>query len=163
MRPHRSISQLTLRSASYDDWGFGMPADSCGVDVASVTRPRPALVAPPPRRETAPSAGGISPVWFWVGTGVTAVLAGAAIASGFDTNAKHDDFVAHPNTDTQAAGISARTRTNILAGATAAAGAVTAGVGLFGVRWGSASSTASVTRSIDFTVGAASLSIRGHY
>ena len=135
--------------------------------------PAPAAIEPaparraaaPPRRsaETTREPSGIAPAWFWAGAGVTAALAGAAVASGLDTNAKHDDFVASPNPDTQSAGVNARLRTNVLAGAAGAVGIVTAAVGIFAVRWGAPASTASSAPSIQIAVGETSVWLRGHY
>src|SRR5260221_10277012 len=43
MRPQRSISQLAVSSAWYDDWGLGMSCDRTGVSLDSVVRARPAV------------------------------------------------------------------------------------------------------------------------
>jgi hypothetical protein len=114
--------------------------------------PRPAASVPPPQstasQPTPPASarepsGGISPAWFWIGTGLTVVVGGFTIASGLDTSSKHDDFAgqgcgqATTGDCSQLAkdGSSAQNRTNILIGATAVAGVTTAVVGLLLVRW----------------------------
>lgn len=113
--------------------------------------PRPAASTPPRSTATPPApiaparepSGGISPAWFWIGTGLTAVVGGFTIASGLDTSSKHDDFAgqgcgqAATGDCSQLAkdGTSAQNRTNILIGATAVAGVTTAVVGLLLVRW----------------------------
>ena len=52
MRPHRSISQLALSSAWYDDCGLAMSRASSGVAPSSVVRARPAAAAVADLRET---------------------------------------------------------------------------------------------------------------
>jgi len=88
----------------------------------------------------APSSTGPSPVWFYVGLGLTAVAAGVTIASGVDTKALHDDFVAagcpgpaRPGdcVGLREDGLDAQTRTNVLAGVAGALGVATAVVGVF--------------------------------
>jgi hypothetical protein len=93
--------------------------------------PQPAAVEEQPARRSGPS-----PVWFWLGAGVTAVLAGATTASTIDTLGKHDHFIAHRTTARADEGQSAQLRTNILVASTVASAAITAVLGLFVVRWG---------------------------
>ncbi len=108
----------------------------------------PNVVPPvaPPRPET-PSEKGLSPVWFFVGVGVTTALGGATIASALDTSAKHDDFardcgasgvgpVPTGCADRASSGAAADTRTNVLLGVTAGLAALTGVTALF-VRWSS--------------------------
>ncbi len=131
-------------------------AIGASVEVAPTPPPAPApppsKIAPPPARAiepprtVAPSPpraphdpprrdGGISPVWFWVGAAVTAVVGGVTVWSALDTKSKHDDFVAKPSAPTSTAGSDAQVRTNVLALVTAASGAATAAVGLFAIGW----------------------------
>jgi len=102
------------------------------IDLAPSPAPVPAL---PPR-------SGLSPAWFFVGVGATAVLAGATTWSGIDTSKQHSDFeklncaqsrIACVNAASD--GNAAQTRTNVLLGATAVVGLATAAVGVFLVRW----------------------------
>jgi hypothetical protein len=112
---------------------------------------------PPPPEEQQPARhSGPSPVWFWLGAGVTAVLGGAATASAFDTIGKHDDFIAHRTNARADEGQDAQMRTNILIAGTLASAAITAALGLFVVRWGGAPppSVAGGTRSSAIRIGA---------
>jgi hypothetical protein len=108
-----------------------------GVRVA----PRPAAAPPPvvPHRADQPGGdaahAGLSPAWFFVGLGATAVAGSFMIASALDTRSKHEQFVSAPSTDLKEAGESAEVRTNILIGLTGALGLTTAIIGLFGVSW----------------------------
>lgn len=113
-----------------------------GANVAVRSSPPPAvpLVGPVSSRgREAPAAesssSGISPVWFWVGLGVTAALGGAAVASAADTQSKHDEFLKNPTGDLQRQGLDAQLRTNLLAGGAGFGGLVTAVVGIVFVRW----------------------------
>jgi hypothetical protein len=113
------------------------PAPQPGVDV---TAP-----APQPKRDvpvSQSSRDGLPPAVFWVGLGATAILAGAATASGIDTINKHADFSAGGST-TATDGIAAQTRTNVLLAVTGAVAVTTAAVGLFAVRWGNSKSSGS--------------------
>lgn len=117
------------------------------VTVVPGSSPSPVIDTPP----DAPSSGsGLSPVFFVAGLVATAGLGGVTIWSGIDTQN-------NPGADTvrercagqgescpeYQQGRDAQTRTNILIGATAGVGALTAVVGLFLTDWGgsSASST----------------------
>lgn len=108
--------------------------------------PTPAAAPLPKTRATpAPSPGrdaerhhgsrGLSPVWFWVGVGVTAALGAATTWSGLDTVSKHDDFEqsGRKDRDLKSQGESAQTRTNVLGIGTGVAAAATLGLGLFAV------------------------------
>ena len=81
-------------------------------------------------------SGGLDPVFFWIGAGLTAVLGGVTIGSGVDANQRYDDFAAARTVETRDAGQSAELRTNILLGSTIAVAAVTGVVGLWLTRWG---------------------------
>ena len=95
--------------------------------------------------ESQPS--GISPVWFYVGIGATAVLAGVTVLSGLDAVKKHDGFDSGGCANGGSGplpvdceergrnGESAQLRTNLLLGATAVLAATTVAVGIFAVRW----------------------------
>ncbi len=88
---------------------------------------------PPPVEERTDK--GMSPTVFYVGLGVTAVLAGATAWSGMDTRSQREDFDANPTAEGYDEGVAAQKRTNVLLGITAAAGVTTAALGLFGVQW----------------------------
>ena len=93
------------------------------------------------------SQSGISPVWFYVGVGATAVLAGATVLSGLDAVKKHDGFESGGCANGGSGplpvdceergrnGETAQLRTNLLLGATAVLAATTVAVGIFAVRW----------------------------
>jgi hypothetical protein len=92
-------------------------------------------------------SSGVSPVWFFVGLGVTGVVGAATLVSGLDAVSKHDSF-GRDGCGTDATGPkpqdcdqrgrdgeSAQRRTNVLLGATAVLAVATAAVGIFVVRW----------------------------
>lgn len=99
----------------------------------------------PPAQPASPAASGLSPAWFFVGLGATALAGAGAIASGADTASKHDGFVragcagpVHADCDGAANdGKAAETRTNVLIGVTGALAAASAAVGIGLVRWSS--------------------------
>jgi len=133
--------------------------DEHRVDISSTDTPvvtfRPPAKAPTALEPEAESAQGpqhspadrerhgLAPTWFWIGAGVTAVVAGGAIISGLDASHSHKDFEDHgcvqqgSSDCTQRAddGKSGVLRTNILIGGAAVAGVATAVVGLFLVDW----------------------------
>ncbi len=114
-------------------------------DDAVVLSPSGVALSPIP-----PRSGGLSPVWFFVGAGATAIAGGLGIASGVDTSSKHSNFVNAGCDRTGGSGCataasdgsSAQTRTNVLLGVTAALGVTTAAIALFAVRWKSDASVA---------------------
>jgi hypothetical protein len=131
-------------------------------DIVALDAPPPP--APPMEKKTAPppAAAGLSPVWFWVALGTTAAVGGATLASGLDTDSQHDAFERSPSRSAADSGAAAETRTNVLAGVTAALGLATATVGLFAVRWSSPASPP-VTATLDITPTGALTSIRGRF
>jgi hypothetical protein len=119
--------------------GAGESVEVTGPSRASsngVSSPTP-TVSPTssPPVENSGKGGGIEPIWFWVGIGVTTIGLGATIASGADTLHQHTLFAAHPNATTQQDGQAAQLRTNVLLGLTGALAITTAGLGLFAVKW----------------------------
>jgi hypothetical protein len=116
----------------------------------------PALAPPAPVDR---GSSGLSPVWFWVGLGATAIAGGATLWSGLDTDSKHQSFESEncPRVGSTScsslgvAGSSAETRTNVLVGVTAAVGAATV-VALIFTRWGSHTQRQGRVR-VDPTVG----------
>jgi hypothetical protein len=121
----------------------GVP--SAGSPISTPTTP-PSTDGPatPPPDTT---RGGISPVWFFVGIGLTAAVGGVTLLSGLDAVSKHDKFSndgcgtdgtgPRPGDCDQRGkdGESAQRRTNVLLGATAVLAAATVAVGVFAVRW----------------------------
>ena len=98
---------------------------------------RPTIEQPPPRdeRRLAAPPDGLPPGVFVTGLVLTAGLGGALIWSGLDTL---DGSRAYAQSPTQAAlddGRVRELRTNVLVGATAAAGAATLLIGAFFTRW----------------------------
>ena len=123
----------------------------------AVDRSREVVVKDDPPRADQRTAkptphSGLSPIWFYVGAGVTAVLGGATIWSGLDTQQAFDDYERDlPNLNQAEAdqrvadGHSKETRTNLLLGATAVAAAGTAALGLFVVDWGPTEATVALS------------------
>lgn len=93
----------------------------------------------------APPRSGVSPVWFWVGAGLSAVLGGVTIASAVDTRSKYDEFSVRPSSALSNDGAEAQLRTNLLFAGTAASAVTTAVLGLFFVRWGAPSERAAAS------------------
>lgn len=97
--------------------------------------PEPAVTMTPEPDTSYPpvaSTKRLSPTWFWIGASATAVVGAAAIASGVDTLARHDDLQTD-RTDQSAAsnGQAAETRTNLLIGGTIVVAVATAVAGYF--------------------------------
>jgi hypothetical protein len=94
--------------------------------------PRPAIA---PTASAEPQRG-FSPVWFWVGAGVTVAVGGATVFSALDTASTHDEFAAdRSNVDLANEGQSAERRTIILGAVTGVLAVTTAVVGLALVDW----------------------------
>lgn len=91
--------------------------------------PEPDFVRDDPEKE--PATKPLSPTYFWVGVGATAVLGGVTVWSGLDTNSAREEFDATPSQSGLDDGRSKQTRTNMLLGATAVVGTLTAVTGLF--------------------------------
>ncbi|GMV15824.1 MAG: hypothetical protein HS104_02730 [Polyangiaceae bacterium] len=112
----------------------------------AVHRPKEVVVPPrkpPPPRPPPPPPPGPSPLWFYVGAGVTAVVGGVTVWSALDTQRAFDDYerdlpgLSQRQADARvAAGHDKELRTNLLLGATALTAAGTAALGLFVVDWG---------------------------
>jgi hypothetical protein len=94
--------------------------------------------APSPDRD---QQSGLSPMFFWSGVALTAVLGGFSIAAGVDAQRQHDAFMASsPRTvEDRERGRDAETRTNVLLVSTAASALVTSVVGALFTRWSAAS------------------------
>ena len=101
---------------------------------SSVTATATVATAAPTSAPLAPRATTLSPAWFAVGLGVTAVAGGLTIGFGLDTLSKHDAFLIHRTEDGASAGQDAQLRTNVLVGVTAAAAVATAVIGYFAFR-----------------------------
>jgi hypothetical protein len=84
-----------------------------------------------PKDVAAPESSGFSPALFYVGLGATAVLAGATVWSGLDTNSAREDFDKNPSRDALDEGESKQSRTNLLLGTTAVVGVATGVIGAF--------------------------------
>lgn len=101
---------------------------------APKSEPAAAPLTTPPPSEPPPllAKKKLSPVWFWIGTGVTGVLGAATLGSGIDTLATHDAFRADPSNERLASqGSGAEVRTNVLLVSTGVALLATAAVGWF--------------------------------
>lgn len=83
-------------------------------ELVATTEPDPDPVPPP-----APaSSGGVSPILFGVGAGLTAVAGGVLIWSGVDVLSARDAYVATPTEAGYRDGLDRETRTNVLIGIT---------------------------------------------
>lgn len=109
----------------------------------------PPAASQPDRDEGTKKSGGWSPMVFYVGAGLTAVLGGVTIWSGVDTlknpgksavdracDKTRPDFSQDNCTSLYNEGHSHQTRTNALIGVTAGVGVATALVGILATDWG---------------------------
>ncbi len=94
----------------------------------------PPPTAPPPPQVHHPAHGGISPIFFFVGAGLTAVAGGLTIWSGVDTLGQRSTFDAAPTQANLDEGKSRQTRTNVFIGVTAGLAALTGVTAIF-VDW----------------------------
>jgi len=85
-----------------------------------------------------PTPDGLSPAVFVTGSVITAGLAAALIWSGLNTLEGNDAYVQNPTQSALDDGRVRELRTNVLLGATAAAGVTTLVIGAFFTRWRSA-------------------------
>lgn len=117
---------------------------------------QPTAAGTPPPRDYAPTdapSRGLSPAFFWAGTGLTLVAGGLLTWSGLDTLRARDDYKKNPTREDYDNGVSLQRRTNILAGATAALGVITIGVGAFATDWGGHASASVGPNSFALTYG----------
>lgn len=77
----------------------------------------------------------LSPVFVWVGAGVTGALAIGTTASGLDTLAKHGEFEKAPSAERKSSGQGAQLRTNVLLGLTAVGAVATGAMAVLLVDW----------------------------
>jgi hypothetical protein len=103
------------------------------------------------------SGGGISPVFFFVGVGVTAAIGGGVIASGVDTLALNDDYMSGDDS-ARDPGQAAQLRTNILVGAMGGAAVATLFLGIF-ADWGGPSASTRPT----VAIGPGFIGVTGRY
>ncbi len=132
-----------------------LPAEATATSATSAAPSTPApptasvaatpATATPTSAPLAPRASTLSPAWFAVGAGVTAIAGGLTIGFGLDTLSKHDAFLIHRTEDGASAGQDAQLRTNVFAGVTAAAAVATAVIGYFAFRPSGAASTTPTT------------------
>jgi hypothetical protein len=123
--------------------GTDVVRQSPSVDAGSVTSV--ALVAPaaslkdepppPPPTPAASSARSWSPVVVYFGGAVTAITAGLAIWSGFDTLSQKSTFNSAPTQDNLDSGRSKESRTNVLIGASAGVALLSLAAAVFLVDW----------------------------
>lgn len=147
---------------------FDPPAPPPTTTASTPPPPPPSNVTPPdappvemqPPPDTTPPSG-ITPVVFFVGLGVTAILGGATLASGLDTKSTHDSFVgarcavttSKACNDLADDGAAAQLRTNVLGAVTGAAGVATLVIGIFFTRWRTAPvRVAPATNGLGFSV-----------
>jgi hypothetical protein len=95
------------------------------------SRRAPIQLPPPPAADRA----GISPAFFWIGVGATAIGAGLTAWSGADTLSQYQAFQ-DGDDSAEASGRAAQLRTNVLLGVTGAVALGTAALGIWAVDWG---------------------------
>lgn len=105
---------------------------------------------PPPPSDQGKNRSGWSPTVFWVGAGLTGVLAGVTTWSGIDTlnNPGKDKVKAEcgandTSCDLYQEGLAHQKRTNILIGVTAGVGVATALIGILATDWGGSEASSS--------------------
>lgn len=127
--------------------------------VAPPSEAEPPLADPPP---TAPPAdtsrSGLSPVFVYVGAGVTAALGGVTLWSGFDTLSQRRKFDDDPSETNLDDGRSKQLRTNVLIGATAGAAMITGALAIFLVDWSGRPSPSSWWKGVSVGTGFAGTS-----
>jgi hypothetical protein len=127
------------------------PSSSSAVPPASPSSGSPSSSPPSATAHSPPTSPGISPLWFFVSAGATAIAGTAATISGLDAIGVHDDFVgagcAPGGTGPKASDCNARAddgasttlRTNLLVGLTALLAINTTVLGTLFVSWSPAS------------------------
>ncbi|QQR89546.1 MAG: hypothetical protein IPJ88_15315 [Myxococcales bacterium] len=90
--------------------------------------------------EDSSSSDGLSPVFFWVGAGLTAVALGVTVWSGLDTSSAADEYKKDPTPERYSAGQDLELRTNVLIGVTAGLAVATTVMGVFLTDWNSSNS-----------------------
>lgn len=138
------------------------PMSAAVVAPTPTSPPQNTVVRTEPLNPPSPR-GGISPAWFFVGVGLTAVAGGFATWSGLSAVSDHDAFVARgcapgatgskpSDCDSLSdAGSSATLRTNLLIAATALLAINTAVLGAFFVRWSPAPAMSGGTLSVTWS------------
>jgi len=111
------------------------------------TAERPVTPPPTERPVDPPTPDGLPAGVFVTGTVITLGLAGALVWSGLDTVAGSEEYASNPTQSALDDGRVRELRTNVLAGATAAAGVTTVIIGAFFTRWRSARPYAGVSPS----------------
>jgi hypothetical protein len=117
----------------------------------ATSSPPPATLSPPPSAPAEPATAaaepthGISPVFFYVGLGLTAAAGTAGVAFAIDTITQHQAYVDHHCTDGTGVasecasrsnnGKDAQLRTNVAFAVTGGLAVGSAALGLFAVRW----------------------------
>jgi hypothetical protein len=104
----------------------------------------PTAERPPPPVD-APTPDGLSPAVFLTGLVLTAGAGGALLWSGLDAVSGSESYAQNPTQSALDDGRVRELRTNVLVGATAAAGVVTLVIGAFFTRWRSAPVRASAS------------------
>jgi hypothetical protein len=138
--------QVDAEKGSQGEVTFVAPPTPAGQEMAkdAAGPVAPAAVDPTATKDEGPvkKAGGWPPTIFFVGAGVTAVVAGITIWSGVDTvnNPGADRVKAECGTQGESCalyqeGLSKQRRTNILVGVTAGVGVATLLVGIFATDW----------------------------
>jgi hypothetical protein len=121
--------------------------------------------APPPNAAdtTKRDDKALSPTWFYVGIGLTAVVGGVTLWSGLDTNRARDEFETDPSQSALDDGQAKQSRTNLLLGATAVAGVGTAVIGLFFTNWKGSSKPKPPPEDAGLIIGPSFVGARGRF
>jgi hypothetical protein len=130
--------------------------DSLTFEAPPLPLPKKTIVAatPPPPPPSKPI--GLSPLVFYSGAGLTAILLGVTVWSGVDAEnnpgaaaVKRDCVGQGTNCPEYQQGLSSQLRTNVLIGVTAAAAGGTAAIGIFFTQWNKSSPKSEDTRPPD--------------
>ncbi len=138
------------------------------LDVPMPAANHPESPAPLPREERAPD--GLSPLYFWIGTGATVALAGTAVWSHIDArNNPGADVVREKcagrgtSCPEYQEGVAKDRRTIILGASAGAAGIATALIGILWTNWSGASSAPPQAAALAVDAQRAALVVRGQF
>ena len=135
-----ALRQVAVQAGQQLSEAFQAPAP-VAQPAAPQAQPEPAPAPPQAEGETAaPLAGapallprndGLSPAFFWVGAGATAVAGAVTVVLGLDMLDARDSYEDDPTKTRYDDGTDKQTRTNILIGVTGGLAAVTLGLAIF--------------------------------
>jgi hypothetical protein len=113
-----------------------MPPGAGSAAVPPVPTEASSAPVPPAAGEQGTDANtGPSPVYFWIGLGLSGAFAAGALASTLNTDSIQSDFLDNPSEELSQKGQDAELRSNVLWGVTAGVATITAAIGIFLVDW----------------------------